>query len=310
MPSWDFLIWPLVAGGAYLFVAAAPPDLRQKVPPVVLHWAPFVIAYYGVLESYLGFGFMAFGAAMAAGRGGGHAEAAFFFIPTAGYAIGYATLVFGLLTRLSQPKDPIAPFLVLGGVILVFIFWLDQLSYAFHFGGGAIIISLTLFLWFVVNTIAVASILCVINGVSFGTYTVKLPPALATFDAFTPAITALLIVWLPAVHVLLGLGFLIHAHGGIDAILVMAHGLLPVFAYFGVLMVTAPAAYDEAKKLFSKSGGGAPPPQQGGGYPSAPPGGGYPPPGGGYPSAPPGGGYPPPGGGYPPPQGGGGWPQQ
>jgi hypothetical protein len=314
MPAWDFLLWPAVSGGIYLFIAAAPPHLRAKVPPVALHWAPFVVAYYGVLQSYLGFGFMAFGVAMAAAAKGGGADAAMFvFIPSSLYCIGYATLVFGLLTRLSSPQDAIAPFLVVAGVGMIFPYWLDQLSYAFHFGGGAIIISLTLFIWFLVNTAAVGSIFCVINGVRFGTTTVKLPPALAGLDKFTPVVTAALIVWLPALHVLLALGMLIHAHGGINAILIMAHGLLPVFAFFGVLMVTAPAAYEEAKKMFTKSGGGAQPPQAppGGGYPPA--GGGYPPQGGGYP--PQGGGYPPQGGGYPPqgggyPPQGGGWPQQ
>jgi hypothetical protein len=314
MPKWDFMIWPIVAGGAYLFIAAAPPHLRAKVPPVVLHWAPFVIAYYGVLESYLGFGTMIFAMAQAAAAGAGAAaDAAFVFFPNSLYCIGYATLVFGLLTRLSSPQDAIAPFLVVAGVGMIFPYWLDQLSYAFHFGGGAIILSLTLFIWFLVNTVAVGSIFCVINGVRFGTTVVRLPPALATFDKFTPHVTALLIVWLPALHVLIGLALLIHRHMAVGAVLLIAHGVLPVFAYFGILMVTAPAAYEEAKKMFTKSGGGAQPPQAppGGGYP--PQGGGYPPQGGGYP--PQGGGYPPQGGGYPPqgggyPPQGGGWPQQ
>jgi len=37
----DFLIWPIISGGAYLLVAAAPADMRAKVPPMVLHWIPF-----------------------------------------------------------------------------------------------------------------------------------------------------------------------------------------------------------------------------------------------------------------------------
>ncbi|HTJ45362.1 MAG TPA: hypothetical protein VL463_24825, partial [Kofleriaceae bacterium] len=100
---------------------------------------------------------------------------------------------------------------------------------------------------------------------------------LAALDAFVPAVTALLIVWLPALWVLFGLAGIVHGHDFVGSILLMVHGLLPVFAYFGVLMVTAPAAYDEFKKMFTP--GSAQPPQAGGGYP--PPGGGYPPPGGG-----------------------------
>jgi hypothetical protein len=40
VPKWDFLIWPIIAGGAYLLVAAAPPDIRKQVPPAVLQWIP------------------------------------------------------------------------------------------------------------------------------------------------------------------------------------------------------------------------------------------------------------------------------
>jgi len=51
-------------------------------------------------------------------------------------------------------------------------------------------------------------------------------------------------------------------------VLLLAHGLLPIIAYFGVLMMAAPAAYEEAKNLFIKGpgagGGGGYPPQQGG----------------------------------------------
>ncbi|HEX2692231.1 MAG TPA: hypothetical protein VHN14_36730, partial [Kofleriaceae bacterium] len=133
----------------------------------------------------------------------------------------------------------------------------------------------------------------------------KLPPALQSVDAFGPLIAAVLIAWLPAQQVLFALIGIIHGHVVIGSLLILGHGLLPILAYFGVLMMASPAAYEEAKAMFSKKtqppgGGGYPP--QGGGYP--PQGGGYPPQGGGYP--PQGGGYPPQGGGYPP-QGGGGW---
>jgi hypothetical protein len=147
-------------------------------------------------------------------------------------------------------------------------------------------------------------------------------PALAAVDALAPAMTAVLLAWLPLEAVLLLLASLIHGNEKfLNNILVFAHVLLPVLAFFGVLMVTAPAAYDELKAQLGKNkGGGYPPPgggygPPGGGYP--PPGGGYPPPGGGYPPQggggypPQGGGYPPQGGGgYPPQGGGGGWPQQ
>jgi hypothetical protein len=48
VPKWDFLIWPIIAGGAYLLVAAAPPNIRQQVPPAVLHWIPFGVSFVGL----------------------------------------------------------------------------------------------------------------------------------------------------------------------------------------------------------------------------------------------------------------------
>ena len=88
----------------------------------------------------------------------------------------------------------------------------------------------------------------------------------------------------------------------VGSLLFLARALMFIVAFFGVLMMTSPAAYEEAKAMFGgKAGGGGGYPPQGGGYP--PQGGGYPPQGGGYP--PQGGGYPPQGGGYPPQQGGG-----
>ena len=131
----------------------------------------------------------------------------------------------------------------------------------------------------------------------------KLPPALQAIDSLAPLFAAVLLAWLPVMFILLGLGLLIHAHMGIMALLLMIHMLIRIVAYFGVLMMAAPAAYEEGMRMLGKGPpGGAPP--QGGGYP--PQGGGYPPQGGGYPPQG-GGGYPPPQGGGYPPQGGGGY---
>jgi hypothetical protein len=183
----------------------------------------------------------------------------------------------------------------------------------FHFNGGVLNI-LNNLISFIVTTLGVLCILFVVPPQ-------KLPPALQSLDAFGPAIAAVLILWLPLQVVFLVLQGLLSEHMGISAILFGLHIAVRILAFFGVLMMTSPAAYEEATALITgrrPPGGGQPPP--GGGYP--PPGGGYPPPGGGYPPQgggypPQGGGYPPQGGGYPPqggggypPQGGGGWPQQ
>ena len=283
--AWSFpdkfaaLIWPIIAGGAYLLLTAAPADMRAKVPPMVLQWIPFGVAYAGVFISQMGFG----------GFGGGLGGIGGLYI------LGYSTLVFGLLARIAQPQDQTARIIIAVGAGCLIPSFLDYLSVAFKFGGFPILLVIHNLLWFVVLVIGVFCIVFVVPPK-------KLPPALQAVDALGPLFAAILIGWLPLQQVLIALAALIHGHAGVGAILFLAHGLLPIVAYFGVLMMAAPNAYEEAMRMFKK--GGSPP--QGGGYP--PQGGGYPPQGGGYP--PQGGGYPPQGGGGYPPQGGGGYPPQ
>jgi hypothetical protein len=291
VPKWDFMIWPIISGGAYLLVAAAPPDVRAKVPPAVLQWIPFAVSFAGI--------FMVGGAALG-GAGGGMGA-----FHDGLYQLGYAVLVFGLLARIAQPQDQIARIIIaVGAGMLVpgFFHMFDFLHFS-HVPGLFVIYVLLDFI------VTILGILCL----AFVVPPAKLPPALQSVDAFAPMLAAVLILWLPLQVILAGLAMLVHLHMGLSAIFIMIHMLIPIVAYFGVLMMASPNAYEEAKVLFSGKRGG-PPPQAppGGGYP--PPGGGYPPQGGGYP--PQGGGYPPQGGGYPPqgggypPQGGGGWGQQ
>jgi hypothetical protein len=274
------MIWPIIAGGAYLLVAAAPPNVRQQVPPVVLQWIPFGVSFASL---FLGIG----------GGGGAGGAGAFLWGDTI-YMLGYALVVFGLLARIAQPQDQIARIVIAVGGGLLAVRWIDMLDYSFHFSGLPFLLIIYVLLAFVVTTLGVLCILFVVPPQ-------KLPPALQTIDAFGPLVCAILLAWLPASVVLMGLVGLVHMHAGISVILEMAHLLLPIVAYFLVLMMASPAAYEEAKAMIAgKGAGGPPPPQGGGGYP--PQGGGYPPQGGGYP--PQSGGYPPQGGGYPPQQGG------
>ncbi len=278
LPKWDFVVWPIIAGGLYLLVAAAPPHIRQQVPPAVLHWIPFAVSFIGlfVLSSLPGPGGHAGGAALG--------------------MLGYAVLVFGLLARIAQPQDQIARIIIAVGAGMLVPGWVDMFSVVFHFNGPVLGI-LSNLLGFIVTTLGVLCILFVVPPQ-------KLPPALQSIDAFGPLIAAVLILWLPLQVVFLILEGLIGGHMGISAILFGLHIAVRLLAFFGVLMMASPAAYEEATALITgrRPPGGGPP---GGGYP--PPGGGYPPQGGGYP--PQGGGYPPQGGGYPP-QGGGGYPPQ
>jgi hypothetical protein len=275
--GFEFFLWPIISGGLYLLLTAAPADLRAKVPPVVLQWIPFGVSYAGIFISHMG-GMAGVGSL---------------------YILGYSLLVFGLLARIAQPQDQIARIIIAVGGACLIPTWIDGFRIFGNLGSMPILLLLTVLLAFIVITLGVLCILFVVPPA-------KLPPALQTIDAFGPLVAAVLIVWLPLQLVLLALATIVHTpgHPVIGAVLTLAHGLLPILAYFGVLMMASPAAYEEAKAMFGKRPGGGYP--QGGGYPPQggyPQGGGYPPQGGGYP--PQGGGYPPQGGGYPPQQGGG-----
>ncbi len=231
-PKGRWLIWPIIAGALYLLVAAAPAEMRRKVPPVVLQWIPFAVSLIGI----------------------------FFIVPSGApasltvYALGYATLVFGLLARIAQPNDQIARIVIAVGAAMLLPVWIDLLEVTFKFSGVKVLDIIERLLFFLVTTLGV---LCAI----FVVPPQRLPPALQAVDAFGPLICAVLIVWLPLHEVLQALASLVHHKGGVSAVLDLAHGLLPILAYFGVLMMAAPAAYEEAKALFSgnRGGGGYPP---------------------------------------------------
>jgi hypothetical protein len=285
--TFEFILWPLVSGGLYLLLTAAPADLRAKIPPVVLQWIPFAVSYVGIFLSHMGFGFTFFVARLAGVAVPGGVDSL--------YILGYSALVFGLLARIAQPQDQIARVVIAVGAALLIPSWLGTFHIFSALGSMSIIGLVMTLLWFLVITLGVFCILFVVPPT-------KLPPALQSVDAFGPLIAAVLIVWLPLQQVLIALSTIIHEHVLLGAILALGHSLLPIIAYFGVLMMASPAAYEEAKAMFAGRGGQPPGGggYSGGGYP--PQGGGYPPQGGGYP--PQGGGYPPQGGGYPPQQGG------
>ncbi|HET9627432.1 MAG TPA: hypothetical protein VFP84_39005 [Kofleriaceae bacterium] len=267
--GFEGFIWPIISGAAYLLLTAAPADLRAKVPPVVLQWIPFGVAYAGIFITHMGLG--------VAGTGVGSGGSL--------YILGYSLLVFGLLSRIAQPQDQIARIVIaVGGACLIpsFLGFFHLLS----FSGVPILLIVVLLLWFVIVALGVFCIVFVVPPA-------KLPPALQAVDAFGPLIAAALIVWLPVQQILMALVGIVHLHTFVGSLLTLAHGLLPLVAYFGVLMMASPAAYEEAKAMVARSKGGGT--TGGGGY--------LPPGGGGY--SPPGGGYPPQGGGYPPQQGGG-----
>ncbi len=281
------IIFPIIAGGAYLLVAAAPQHIRDKVPPVVLQWLPFGISFAGIQLTGIGVGALSL-------FGYGGAGGAYYL-----YSIGMATLIFGLLARLANPTDQTARIIIVVGAGCLVVPLLQQFGPAFSFHGGIFgILHNLLFL-----LVLAVGVLCI----AFFFPPQKLPPALQAIDALAPLFVAILILWLPLQTILISFSFGNAMLGIVGALLLTLRALLWLVAYFGVLMLTAPAAYDS---IMGKMKNQPPaPPAQGGGYPPAQ-GGGYPPQGGGYPPQG-GGGYPPQGGGgYPQQGGGGGYPPQ
>ena len=316
IPKFRGLVWPILVAAAYLLVAVAPPNLKQSIPPVVLKWLPFGMALLSI--GIIGWGYAAVASAMSMGM-----------VEMPGsYTVlmwGYPVLAFGLLARLSNPNDSIARWIIGAGALMCLPGWISFMTdTAFHFSGIGFLMVVHNLLFFLVLTIAVACLAFI--------PTPQQVPQLASVDAFAPLVTATLLLWIPVEIVLLLLSLLTHDKAGATGLYISLHMAISAFAYFGVLMLTAPEAYDEAKRMFAQGAG-----QPGyGGYPppGGPPGGyGQPPPGGGgygQPQQPPGGygqpqqpqqpggyGQPPqqpPGGGYgqpqQPPGGGYGQPQQ
>jgi len=294
MPStWAAMIWPLIAGLVYAGIGFSPKQMIDKVPPIVLKWAPFLV-------SVLSIGFIGFSIFHMFKLIGGS-------LPWKAtlYLWGYPVLVFGLMSMLMNPRDMAARLLIVVGAALCFFFGLDFLiDSAFRFKGSGIFGIVHNVLWTVIVVLSVASVLFVIKP--------EQVPALKAFDEFAPFITALFLLWLPLEVVLLTMEALVKVKGGaLGDLLMGAHMLVVVTASFGILMLTAPEAYDTAKAAIegghARDFPGGQVPQQGmqqpppGAY-QPPQGGGYPPQGGG---APPQGGFPPqqpPGGGYPPQQ--------
>jgi len=301
MPKFRGLVWPIVAAACYILVALSPQAVRQNVPPVVMKWIPFGVSLASIGIVGYGLFFMV---------GGG--------LPTNAMLMlwGYPILCFGLLARLSQPDDQIARIIIGVGVGLMlpgtieFVF-----DHAFKFSHVPALLVIHNLLFVVVLLVCM---LCAVFVVKPSTV-----PALRSVDAFAPLFTAVILGWLLVQVVLLMLVALVHQKGGAVGDLLMGiHMFIATFAFFGILMLTAPEAYDQAKAMFSghqaavatgqvPQGPYAPQqpqqPYQGG--PVAPAQPGQPVGGPIQPQMPPQGmgGPPPPAG---PPGGGGGWPPQ
>jgi hypothetical protein len=215
VPKWDTLIFPLIAGAAYLLVAAAPPNLRQQIPPVVIQWIPFGVSLWGLLTMGEVFSI----------HGGG-------FL----YAFAYALLLFGLLSRIARPTDQTARVIIAIGGGLMIIPFLSMIGPTFKFSGLPVLLIVYSLLAFIMTLLGIFCIVFVLPPQ-------KLPPALQAVDAFGPLIAAALIAWLVVGPLLLMLAAIIGGDA-VGALLMFARVLLFLVAFVGVLMMASPNVYE------------------------------------------------------------------
>jgi len=239
-------VFPLLAAAVYAAVGFAPKEVIKNVPPVVLRWGPFAMAFLSI--GIIGL--------FPAGFSTGGMTA---------FGWGYAVLVFGLLNRLNHPDDPWARYIIGAGAALAGI---SGLTFAFDgFGrfSAGIFPGIYSLLFPLIVLLCLACVAFALEPKKF--------PQLRSVDAFAPLVTAVLLAWLPVQAVFFGLG-LMGQVSFMTGLLFLIHLLVGVGAYFGVLMLTAPEAYDEARRIMAASqaaGTGAAEPPPGAFPPQGPP---------------------------------------
>ncbi len=239
----EVFVLPILIGLSYLAVAATPAALQGKIPPTVAKWLPFGGSLLGV--GMVGFG----GFLMALGFMGG----AGMFLPALGVGgalkWGYPILIFGLLARLSDERDPGPRYIIGVGAVLCLITFLSSLEYIkYFFNFDSVLLGIHNVIFFFVLLLAAASVAFVLPPEKF--------PALRAVDRFAPHVAAVLLAFPFVSIVYLMVAGIIESGSVLSVILIGGHALAFTVGYLGVLLVTAPEAYDEGKRLFAGTGGG------------------------------------------------------
>jgi hypothetical protein len=215
--AFNLLIFPLIAAAVYGLVAL--PQLRQfqeKIPPAVLKWGPFIVAYLGVGITSAVFG--------------------------GGLGYLYPMLVFGMIAYLQDDDDMVARVFIALGAIGALSLSLGGIGGFFSFSLGV--------LWGIRNILNFIVVLCCAFCLVYAIPT-KFVPKLAMFRPFAPLITAILILW-PFADIVLT--FIAGIGTPIMSLMIAIHRLVLVVAFYVVLLMTAPAAFDILKGWLKKSG--------------------------------------------------------
>jgi hypothetical protein len=237
------MIWPFLAAAVYGAVVFLPAEVKKNIPPVVFRWAPFVVAF---ISTGLLYAAVPLGGLASLGREAptGLAMMAWF----------YPVLVFGLVVKLQNPEDKIAPVLIAVGGFMAFLGGMIEVKGFFHFDGVGFFGGLHNILWFVM-------ILASLGAVAFALD--KVVPALAVVRPFLSLATAVFVAW-PVVSALLTSLFMWKLAGFANFLLILIHMLTMLLAFYAVLLLTAPEALDALKGLLGQpigvpatAGGGA-----------------------------------------------------
>jgi hypothetical protein len=228
--AFRMLIWPIIAAAVYAAVALAPRDIQERIPPPLLKWGPFFVAYFstgwvGVIGGGLGF----------SGLGGMGA-----------LSWTYPLLVFGMLIRIQDPDDMIARYFVGAAAIAALGTSLSMFNWLFHFGGVP-------FFLIIKNLLTLVALLLMASCLVFAIPT-KWVPQVAQFEGFANLVTAALVVWPLVDMALMLLVLVIHMHLVVTGVLAIANVIIMLVAFFGVLLLTAPAAYQVLKGWLARTG--------------------------------------------------------
>ena len=140
-----------------------------------------------------------------------------------------------------QPQDTVVRYVIGVGVLLMLPGTLEWIGVAFRFSGVPFILIVHNLMSLLVLFVAM---ICAVIPLS------RFVPAFRPLDEpLAPLCAAILLAWLVVQVVLLSLTPMITVFWAIQA-------AIGVFGYFGILMLTAPAAYDEAKQFLMRQRGG------------------------------------------------------
>jgi hypothetical protein len=233
------LLGPLFVALVYGGIRYVPSHVRGALPPIDLRWAPFVVAF---LATGLSFVAVPLAHALAIGTGDTAQYASFTLL-----AWTYPILVFGLLVRLEDPEDLVARAMIALGSFGGVAGGLANADVLFQLVHMPVVLIVHNLLFFCVVVLMVASVVFV--------PTTHVMPGLAPVDELLPLVTATLIAWLPVSALLVSVWAMSSSIGGSVAnlILLLPHMLIQQVAFFGVLLLTAPDAFDALKRLVRPS---------------------------------------------------------